>query len=258
MDRTPITLKTPEQEELDRKLAELASIEAELAQRELDLATQGAELEAFERLYIRIVGVKYAELDRLLAGIEELMAKQRPGDPETERRAEEARERARQSEQATAGAVGPAERERFQPSEELKRLYREVARRVHPDLAADPQEKERRNRVMAQVNRAYAEGDIDWLRRLLKEWETSPEAIAGEGVAERLVRAIRKIHQARARLEEIRQELEELKTSDLAKLREAVRDAERQGHDLLDEMARSIDEQIVAAKRRLPETGGTV
>ena len=258
MARTPMTLKTPEQEELERKLAELAPLETELAQRELDLATSAADLQSFQRLYMRVVGVKYAELDRLLAAYEELMLKRSPGDPEAERRAGVARERARESERATAGAVGPVERERFQPSEELKRLYREAAKRVHPDLAADPEEKERRHRVMIEVNKAYEEGDIDRLRTLLNEWETSPEGIVGEGVAERLIRTNRKIHQARARLEQIGLEIERIRGSDLARLREAVREAERQGRDLLAEMVRNIDQQIAAARSRLREIGGTI
>jgi hypothetical protein len=250
-----MTLKTPEQEELDRKLGELAGVESELAQRELDLATLAAELQALERLYVRVVGVKYAELDKVLAAIQIATMRRSPGDSAAKRRAEDAQERARQSEHATAGVVGPADRERFQPSDELKRLYRDAAKKVHPDLGTNAEDKEHRNRVMAEVNRAYEEGDIDRLRRLLKEWETSPEAIVGEGVAERLVRTIRMIHQARARIRQIGQDVEALRTSDLAKLREAVRDAERQGRDLLAEMARGLDQQIAAAKESVREMG---
>ena len=40
-----------------------------LAQRELDLLTLQAELNEFESLYLRLVGVKYAELDEIEARI---------------------------------------------------------------------------------------------------------------------------------------------------------------------------------------------
>jgi len=257
MDRTPMTVATPEEEELQRKLVELAAVESELAQRDLDLATLAGELGAFERLYIRVVGSKYAELDKISAQIQQLLLELSPEDAESKSRARDAQEQARQSAEAAAGAGGPPEREHFQPSEELKRLYREAAKKVHPDLAGDPKEQERRNRVMAEVNKAYAEGDIERLRVLLREWETSPDAIRGEGVAERLVRTIRKIHQARAGIDRIGQEIERLGSSDLGKLCETVRDAERQGRDLLAEMARRLDQEIEVARRALRELRGS-
>src|SRR5437879_6304503 len=46
----------PEARELEKKKAELASLEARLAERELDLATLQAELHSFEGTYLRIVG----------------------------------------------------------------------------------------------------------------------------------------------------------------------------------------------------------
>jgi hypothetical protein len=45
--------QTPEELELQRKQAELASLEADLIQRELDLATLRAELAEFESRYLR-------------------------------------------------------------------------------------------------------------------------------------------------------------------------------------------------------------
>jgi septal ring factor EnvC (AmiA/AmiB activator) len=56
---------TPEEQELENKQRELAALETELAERELDLATLQAELHTFEREYLRVVGVRYAELDEI-------------------------------------------------------------------------------------------------------------------------------------------------------------------------------------------------
>ncbi len=57
--------QTPEEQELALKQAELLTLQTELAQRELDIATLQAEPRSFEGHYLRIVGVKYAELDDL-------------------------------------------------------------------------------------------------------------------------------------------------------------------------------------------------
>lgn len=246
--RTPMSVVTPEEEELQRKLVELAAVEGELVQKDLDLATLEAELEAFERLYVRLVGSKYAELDEIAAEIQQLLAARSPNDPEASRRAHDAQEQARQSAEAAGGAEGPRQREEFRPSEDLKQLYREIAKKVHPDLAADAKDQERRTRVMAEVNNAYAGGDISRLRAIMREWDTSPDAIHGEAVADRLVRAIRQIHRARAGIERIVREIERLKSSDLARLHEAVERARSEGRDLLAEMAKRLDSEIGIAR----------
>src|SRR5437762_1774685 len=187
--------QTPEERELAAMKADLAALEIQLAQRELDFATLRVELHAFEQRYLRIVGVKFAEIDDLEAQIAEALNRRTPSDETTRRRAEEARTKATES-AAAAGAIEPqAHAEDFKPSDDLKRLYREIAKRIHPDLATDDAERAKRNQVMAEVNRAYADGDEARLRAILSEWETSPDAVTGKGIGAELVRTIRKIHQ---------------------------------------------------------------
>ena len=67
---------SPEEEELAAKREELARLEAQLADQELVLASLKAELAAFEGLYLRRVGVLYAELDEWNALLAELRAEQ--------------------------------------------------------------------------------------------------------------------------------------------------------------------------------------
>jgi DnaJ-domain-containing protein 1 len=171
---------SPEDEELQRKSTELANLETELVQGELDLATIHAQLQNFEREYQQIIGTRYTELDRIEEQIAEYIAY-----------IESSKD--------------------FTPSEDLKKLYREVAKRIHPDLTTDPVEKVRRQELMIAANQAYETGDIEELKAILSRWESNPELVKGEGVGADLIRVIRKISQCRERLCAIKQEIEVVK-----------------------------------------------
>jgi DnaJ-domain-containing protein 1 len=213
---------TPEEQELEKKQCEVSVLETQLAERELELATVQAELHAFEGEYLRVVGSRYTELDRIEAQIAEYMAY-----------LESSRD--------------------FKPSESLKKLYREVAKRIHPDLATDEEERQRRQNLMAEANQAYEDGDEERLRAILHGWESSPESVKGEGAAAELIRTIRKIAQSQERLKTIQEEIEALEQTDLYQLKTKVITAQQAGRDLLAEMAFQLDEQIAAAKQQLEE-----
>jgi hypothetical protein len=249
-NKTLIHRQTPEEQELERKQIELAALESEIAQRELDLATFQTELRCFELRYLRVVGTKYAELDQIEAEIAETLARLYPHDDFARQRAERAREQAKESDQAT-GTAKADKSPQFQPGENLKKLYRDAAKRIHPDLATDENERARRNKVMADLNRAYANGDEARLQAILDEWEGGPEAVKGEDIAAELVRIIRKIAQVRERLAAISREIAKLEESDLFKLRNKVKEAERQGRHLLEEMAQKVEVEISKARERL-------
>lgn len=212
----------PEDEELEKKKTELTGLETELAQRELDLTTLQAELHAFEREYFRVIGIRYTELDRIEDQIAEYMA--------------------------SLEAI-----KAFKPSQNLKQLYRDVAKLIHPDLATDEKERLRRQELMAQVNQAYENGDEEKIREILQSWENSPESIRGEGVAAELVRTIRKIAQGKQRLNKIFMEIDLLEKTELYQLKSSVNMAEKSGRNLLSEMATQLDEQIVIAQNKLDE-----
>ena len=217
------------------------------------MATLHAELRTFENRYLRIVGVRYTELDEIEAQIAEALAHLNPKDNKAREKAEKARYRAQESSHATGNIQEQKEPLRFKPSENLKKLYREVAKLIHPDLATDEEERLRRQQLMAEANRAYEEGDEERLRAILQEWESSPESVKGAGTIADLVRVIRKISQVEERLRTIEIEITQLKESDLYKLKIKVEVVEKERHDLLSEMAGQIDKQIADARKRLAE-----
>ena len=244
---------SPEEEELQRKREELEHLQAELAEAELGLATLRSGLVNFERRYLQIVGCRYAELDQLEAQIAVATARRNPQDSSARQKADAAQARARESAE-TMGDVGqePSSPE-FEPTEELKNLYRQAAKELHPDLTIDEEERARRQQAMAELNRAYEECDEERIRQILDRWRSSPEQVRGDDTAAQLVRTIREIAQARKRLAAIKTEIEELSQGELASLKKQVEEATTREQDLLAEIAGQLDAQIDRARARLKE-----
>jgi len=236
---------TPEEEELLHKREELAGVRAALAERELALADFRTQLKIFEGRYLRQVGVLYAELDDWEAKIAEIESVLRPSTTASQR-AQEARAHATATHDASHGEAAKAQD--FQPSSDLKSLYRETAKRIHPDFAKDEADRVLRTRLMAQANTAYSQGDAEALQRILDEFGDSPESVQGEGIGAELVRIIRQIHQAKRNIAALENELGKLRESRLARLKSDAEAAHKRGEDLLKELAASIRVRIVRAK----------
>lgn len=240
----------PEERELARKLKEQERLEAELAECELRLATLRGELKSLEARYLNLVSAPYAELDELRAQIAERLAAEEPENKRLQRAAREARARADESHAALREA--PAEEQKpFSPSPELKRIYREAAKRIHPDLTANADDRARRQTAMAEVNRAYHQGDEAAIAKILETYESSPEAVQGEGPGAELVRVIRKLSSMNNRLAEIETEMQTLLSSDLYLLKVQVDDAQEQNRDFIAEMLEKVGERIAECNRRM-------
>ena len=242
----------PEEMELLRKREEQVSLETELTERELRSTNLRAELGAFERRYLHLVGTRYAELDECKAQLAEKLAAEQPDNERAQKAAREARARASET-KSGAGEKAEQEPRAFKASPEMKRLYRDVAKRIHPDLTSDREDRSTRQQLMARANEAYENGDESGLAKILTEYESSPEAFRGEGPGAELIRVIRRISQVRGRLAEIEAESQAFLRSDLYQLRLRVEEASQDGHDVLKEMAAKAEAQIAEAKRRLTE-----
>jgi len=175
-----------------------AVVVAETALLDTQVAVESlrAELDQFTRLHQIQLGPLYGRLDELDALTAETEAAM-TGDPEAIRRAVQARARVdgedpllfaaanaglledeeggeqdqkppRPREEAASAAPDPNVPVR--PSKTAQRLYRELARRSHPDLVQDETEIARRSAFITRVNAAYEKDDLPALQKLSEEW----------------------------------------------------------------------------------------
>ncbi|HEV8163792.1 MAG TPA: hypothetical protein VGR74_04980, partial [Actinomycetota bacterium] len=236
----------PEAEELARRKAQLLVLSEELLRRERDLDAYRVELHHFETRYRKALGGRYARLDELAdlldAARDEADGRQRPEpDPEdpTERYPGQGLPGGGQN--WDWGEREPEPEPRPVIGEQAKRLFRQLARIIHPDLAGDAAERERRTNLMVAANLAYEQGDVAALEKLLVDWERSPEAVTGEGALAELERTVRRIAQIQANIDAIDEELAELEASAMGWLRRRTEKAAREGWDLLAHMVRELD-----------------
>ena len=240
---------TPEEIELARKQRLLERLKDRLADHEEDMADLRGELEQFEARYKMEVGRLYADLDEIEALIAEEEYKLVPDDEEIKKKAEELRRRAEES--AANSETGDDCSFKFDPTPEARKAYHNLARIIHPDLALDPKEKEKRHGLMAKLNEAYSAGDQKQLNKLAEDFKNSPDVVKGESVGDDLVRAIRQVAQIKARLNELKEERSKAVQSELFVLREKVRAEFAEGRDLLKHMAERTKTAIQKSGRRL-------
>lgn len=232
-------------------------VSREIAELELELATAQGELADFAHRYHSRVGSRIATLDMLQAELALRKAVRAPDNPLAKEAADAASARAeqsRQEQQRYQDASGqPAETKPFNPDADLKKLFRQVAQKIHPDRARDEQDRSWRTKLMAEANRAYRTGDTATLQEVLHLWQKGQPA-------EALLRSDRslleqQLDRLKQRLAGIQRELDELYASRLYELFQAERQARKQARDLLAELENQFDLQIASIKVRLKEMG---
>jgi hypothetical protein len=240
----------PEETELIKKRKLLDRLRDRLADREEEMTDLRAELERFQARYTMEVARLYAALDEIEAEIAEEELKLVPDDEEIKKKVEELRRRAAES-AARAAESDDALRENWQPTAEAKKVYHDLARNIHPDLALDTAEKERRHVLMAELNHAYTSGDQQKLNKLVHDYRNSPDLVKGDTIGDELIRAIRQISQIKDRLSALGLEMCQARHSEQYELLEKVKAERAEGRDMLSQMAARTRTHIVKAERRL-------
>ncbi|MCA1223767.1 hypothetical protein [Streptomyces sp. 8L] len=259
-----MTQDVPRESQSTRLERAVQAAEQALIEFEIALETFRIEVENFSRLHHQRLGPMYTRLDELDALIAEARARI-SGDPEDLRKAREARGMVQPmpgvdelfndwldsdglSPEAAAMLTEQPVRppRRVRPSDEARKLYRELARKAHPDLAQEDGERARREEFIARVNGAYGRGDEVLLRELAAEWEAGPApAPTPLTESEELYARLEWLSQRKELLTLLAKDLEESAIG--AMLRMAPDDPDR----LLDEIAEQLLSQVAEREAEL-------
>lgn len=142
------------------------------------------------------------------------------------------------------GATGP---DRPADRATLKRLYRDLAKRCHPDLGKTDAERVRRAALMQRVNESFSAGDASALKGLLLETESDDPGFGARPVADRLSWAQAELARLDGLLADLRGELASLQRSDLHRLWRR----HEAGAPVFDELADDLEARVRAEGQRL-------
>jgi hypothetical protein len=203
-----------------------------LVELEVEHATLLAELESFHVDWLRRVGVIDVQVQALQARLSAATGPRAAADTDVgDPRATTA------TLEVLPDPTGP------RPTEDLKVLFRDAAKRMHPDLQADEAGRGHAEAFMKRLNQAYAAGDAEAIGNLVRQWETSPYAtgtVAAAGPSPALAAAV----------EQAEQRLADTRASNLAQLMEQTFLASMQGRDLLQELRWDAEEALANARLR--------
>lgn len=241
-----------------RALEEEVNLRQErVAQLEFELADTRADLARFERTYETRLGPLEERIQELEADLEQarirsarraqwgdrLDAEEQPVDVlEQFRRTWTPREKPPEP--------PPAPKVDEVSKEQMKAIFRSLAKRFHPDLVTDAQAKLWRQDMMAQINEAYAAQDMAALQSFAQKPDRPEETVEKtreQHIAD-LYREVRRLDQV---IRDLERTLKELINSHTVKLMLEVSIAQQQGRDLLKEMADTMRAEIAMMEAEL-------
>ena len=238
-------------DKIARLRAEVEAARTDLIEAEAELADYRADIEAFEFLFAAQLGERTAALAAIDAEVADWLDRiQRRRNEQTfgtDFRSVDEQYRRTWQQPPQAAPQRPSEPVTPATEAQIKKLYRQLARRLHPDLTTDAADRAYRTEMMTAVNDAYAARSLAELLAVARQLDGGqpPTPAASAQTEAEMVRALEEeLSRCRRRLRRIHLERQTLHTDPMVSLSLEVKLAQRQGRDLLAEMAAELDRKI--------------
>ena len=259
--------------DLARLLILLAKKQEYIAILELELTNTRADLNSFTQVYNENIVPLHRRANHLRKLLYEELEKQRendkdkwpdfPGAAGASSNAEdgpqfpdEEKQEQNKTRQKKNGGAPNGKEERRDPKreEQIRDLFRKLAKRFHPDLTPDPEEKIEREEIMAQVNQAYTVRDLEALLKL----DEAPDIARVNGSlsqAKQIVHIRAELKRLDLVITELETTIHQIDTSPIMQLRLETRMARSDGKELLTDMASDLKVQIKDLEEHLMVLG---
>lgn len=256
------SLISPLQAELDSLRAKLARRREYMELLEVELGNTRGALQEFTDLYTKHIGPLEAYQQRLQRQLDVLTADQAPpgNDWRGVRRGQFGSRPRPEAEKPSDEEDIPFKRRAAPTSQDVNHerrvrdLFRRLAKRYHPDVAQDEEQKKWHEEIMAEINQAYTAKNLQALEALDKRMGLEKEL--GTTPAVELARLTVELRQMETLIFDMEQTIRDLDLSPAMQLRTELRIDHEDGRDSLAALEREVRERIRLLEEQVLAMGG--
>ena len=222
---------------------------------ELELFNTRVALHEFSVIYNQRISPLEHQLRNLRRKLYEVIESQRgPGEAEEVDFSEPEEPEFTYEEKADNGwrKIGNKKKKTHSPKQEeqIRDLFRELAKRFHPDLTNDPDEKKWREEVMTKVNQAYSSRDLNALKALAEQPDR-PLPAANQTNEQEIASLKAELIRLDDVITDLKARIHHLEESPAWQLKMEARMQRRSGSDMLTEMENKLKEQMADLEEHL-------
>src|SRR3990172_2632739 len=241
MKMTEKSLLPKIQEELNTLRAKVAHRREYLKLLQFELFNTRAALQEFTDIYAARLGPLEAEYSRLEALMDEAIAFEE-STPSVGENGQPHKQNGHAGHSHSAKVPRKGKKTTPEYEQKMRELFRNLAKRFHPDLVNDPKEKSRRQSIMARINAAYTARDLLALESLARHTEITTNGSGSDPSAE-LAHLRMELTDLEGMIFEVEHTIREIDLSPAMQLRSEYESDRNAGRDFFVELERELHER---------------
>ena len=272
---TGVLAKNDLQETIKSYENSIKEIEDEIADLQVQTHDLQIVLDVFFAEYNSKVGILYVDLDRIKLKIKEYKKRLElaEGKTITEEEAQEiedeidslfsdAREKVDDLEDEATESSEEYEKHKEEEEnaelfgedflKELKKLFRKLVFKFHPDMAENEEQKKEFHTIFIKIKEAYEKRDIEVLQQYMLKADIESKK-DDETPEKKLVRLEKEYERLTTIYEKLKANMETMRKSELYLLKKRVEEAREDGEDLLQDLVEAAEREIDIRREELDE-----